>query len=351
VFDNKKYSCLSRRILISVFLFTAYSSTPSCQTQSADIAPMPPDAPAQWKSLIGMYATQPDTVYIAEKEGRLYLITKRLEYAGLTQSREGTFIVNTRGILNDSTLVFHRFRGGRAIDFKAGAKTYQRLDAGNESEKSFRIKPLKPANELRRIALASIPPKESGDFLNPDLVDVSTLDPTIKFDIRYATTNNFVGAKFYTMAKAFLQRPAAEALLQAHRWLKNHGFGLLIHDAYRPWYVTKMFWDATPDDMKIFVANPSQGSRHNRGCAVDLTLYEVKTGKQVEMTGGYDEMSERSYPGFPGGTSLERWHRDLLQKAMEMRGFTVYGWEWWHFDYKDWKRYPIGTKTFEELAN
>ena len=97
--------------------------------------------------------------------------------------------------------------------------------------------------------------------------------------------------------------------------------GLLIHDAYRPWYVTKIFWDATPDDKKIFVADPSQGSRHNRGCAVDLSIYELATGKPIEMTGVYDEMSERSYPGYPGGTSLQRWHRELLRRIMENEGF------------------------------
>ncbi|PYX72490.1 MAG: hypothetical protein DMG78_12125, partial [Acidobacteria bacterium] len=100
-----------------------------------------------------------------------------------------------------------------------------------------------------------------------------------------------------------LERPAAEALARVAQKLRPLGYGLLIHDAYRPWYVTKIFWDATPPDKKIFVADPQQGSRHNRGCAVDLTLYDFKTGTPVVMTGGYDEMSERSYAFYPGGTS------------------------------------------------
>jgi len=129
------------------------------------------------------------------------------------------------------------------------------------------------------------------------------------------------------------------------------GYGLLIHDAYRPWYVTKIFWDATPDDKKIFVADPSEGSRHNRGCAVDLSLYDLATGKPVEMVGVYDEMSERSYPGYPGGTSLQRWHRELLRTVMENEGFLVYEFEWWHFDYGDWRKYPILNLRFEQLAS
>jgi len=114
--------------------------------------------------------------------------------------------------------------------------------------------------------------------------------------------------------------------------------------------VTKMFWDGTPPDKHVFVADPSQGSRHNRGCAVDLTLYDLTTGAPIRMTGGYDEMTDRSYPLYPGGTSLQRWHRDLLRHAMEAQGFTVYEAEWWHFDYKDWRSYPVGNLTFEQLA-
>jgi D-alanyl-D-alanine dipeptidase len=115
--------------------------------------------------------------------------------------------------------------------------------------------------------------------------------------------------------------------------------------------VTKMFWDATPANLRIFVANPEDGSRHNRGCAVDLTLYHLDSGKAVEMVGGYDEMSDRSWPDYLGGTSLQRYYRDLLRRSMESEGFTVYEAEWWHFDYKDWRKYPIGNLTFEEIAS
>jgi D-alanyl-D-alanine dipeptidase len=147
-----------------------------------------------------------------------------------------------------------------------------------------------------------------------------------------------------------MQRPAAEAVARASAELRKLGYGLLIHDAYRPWYVTKMFWDGTPPDKHVFVADPSQGSRHNRGCAVDLTLYDLKTGAPIRMTGGYDEMTDRSYPLYPGGATPQRWHRDLLRHAMEAQGFNVYEAEWWHFDYKDWRSYPIGNLTFEQLA-
>lgn len=199
-------------------------------------------------------------------------------------------------------------------------------------------------------ALAATPPAEKGELAQPDLVDLATLAPDIRFDIRYATANNFLGVPVYPTARAFLQRPAANALLRAHRTLAADGLGLLIHDAYRPWHITKVFWDATPTEQHNFVADPAQGSRHNRGCAVDLTLYDLKTGKVVEMPGGYDEFSDRSFPDYPGGTSRQRWYRDRLRRAMSEEGFTVYEAEWWHFDYHDWKKFPVINVPFERVG-
>lgn len=215
---------------------------------------------------------------------------------------------------------------------------------------SFHITPLRPVPQLRAEALKARPPQEQGTFRKPDLVELVKLDPTIKLDIRYATTNDFLGTPVYTQARAFLQRPAAEALLRAHRELKTHGYGLIIHDGYRPWYVTRIFWDATPDDKKIFVADPAKGSVHNRGCAVDLSLYDLKTGEEVKMPSGYDEMTDRAYSDYAGGTADERALRALLRHAMEKQGFTVNPTEWWHFDYKDWKQYPILNVRFEDMG-
>ena len=214
----------------------------------------------------------------------------------------------------------------------------------------FHIEPVRPVAELLPEALAAKPPLEQGEFRKADLVELVTLDPAIKLDIRYATKRNFLGTPLYSQARAFMQRPAAEALVRASHALAREGYGLLIHDAYRPWYVTKIFWDATPEEGRIFVADPQKGSKHNRGCAVDLTLYDLSSDQPIEMPGLYDEMSPRSFPNFPGGTSLQRWHRDLLRRAMESEGFTVNEDEWWHFDYKDWKLYPILDVPFEKLA-
>lgn len=219
----------------------------------------------------------------------------------------------------------------------------------SSADSVFRITPMRPVAELQKEALAAQPPKETGDFRRSDLVELIALDPTIKLDIRYATTNNVLSTAMYSQPRAFLQRPAAEALVRAGHALRLKGYGLLIHDGYRPWYVTEMFWEATPNDKKIFVADPQNGSRHNRGCAVDLTLYDLKTGASVKMPSGYDEMSERAYADYAGGTAEERKHRAILRDAMEKEGFTVYPQEWWHFDYKDAKYYPLLNVRFEDL--
>ncbi|HTY59103.1 MAG TPA: M15 family metallopeptidase, partial [Bacteroidota bacterium] len=115
-------------------------------------------------------------------------------------------------------------------------------------------------------------PREPGTFRPSDLVEIVRLDTSIHLDIRYATPDNFMKRPMYAEARAFLQRPAAGALVRASRALRAHGFGLLVKDAYRPWSVTKKFWDETPARLHRFVADPSKGSRHNRGCAVDCTL-------------------------------------------------------------------------------
>ncbi len=223
------------------------------------------------------------------------------------------------------------------------------LVAAQDRPRVFRITPVRPVADLRTEALAAQPPHEDGDFLRSDLVDVAKLDPTIKLDVRYTTTDNFLSTPVYQSARVFLQRPAAVGVLRAHQDLKKQGYGLMIFDGYRPWYITKIFWDATPPAQHEFVADPSKGSRHNRGCAVDLTLYDLSTGREVEMTGVYDEMSERSYPNYTGGTAEQRARREVLRQAMEKQGFQVYETEWWHFDYQDWRRYAIQNIPFEKI--
>ncbi len=207
---------------------------------------------------------------------------------------------------------------------------------------------------LATLVAASIsfpqPPEEPGhQFRRNDLVEVRTLDSTIRIDVRYATTNNFMHRPIYEEARVLLQRPAAEALIRVNRNLRRLGFGLLLFDGYRPWSVTKQFWDETSPAQHRFVADPEKGSNHNRGCAVDLSLVDLHTGREIRMPSPYDDFTPRAYSGFRGGTSSERRMRDLLRREMEHAGFRVNKYEWWHFDYHDWKAYRVLDIPFDKL--
>jgi D-alanyl-D-alanine dipeptidase len=236
-----------------------------------------------------------------------------------------------------------------AIIVSTACTSVPKNDQLANSPEYFQLTPVRPISELLPIALEAKPPVEKGEFRSSDLVEIIKLDPTIKLDIRYATPHNLIGTPVYSQARAFLQRPAAEALVRVQRALAKEGYGLQVYDGYRPWYITKLFWDAVPVDQHKFVADPAKGSRHNRGSAVDLTLVDLKTGQAVVMPSLYDETTERAFPTYKGGTEEQRSMRDLLRRHMEAEGFAVYDYEWWHFDYRDWKQYAIQNVRFEEV--
>jgi CubicO group peptidase (beta-lactamase class C family)/D-alanyl-D-alanine dipeptidase len=335
---------------------TRFVFSPEGLTVGADLytrvpeASAPTQVPDRWRGLIGEYGWDHNTLFILERDGQLRALIEWLfEYPLTELSRNEFAFPYGGGLYHGERIVFEREGNGSATRAVAAGVGFDRRSVGSAGGEIFTIEPVRPVEELRVEALAAVPPVQSAGLLEPDLVELRDLDSTIRYDIRYATTNNFMQAVFYDEPRAAMQRPAARALVRAHRALAASGFGLLIHDAYRPWHVTKMFWDATPESQKLFVADPANGSRHNRGAAVDLTLFDLGTGRTVEMVGGYDEFSERSFSDYPGGTSLQHWHRELLRTAMESVGFDVYEWEWWHFDYQDWDRYPVLNLRFDEV--
>jgi len=337
----------NHHLLVLVFLGVCFTCASFAQSPDSLLpGSKPADVSLHLKNMIGEYGSDEMSYTVFEQDGTLWIASKSFAPKLLKETSPDLYWAalapNWNASVNGTnrTLTVRNFDVGLVFPYRS---------FGVDETQVARVTPVRPVEILREEALAASPPKEKKSFRKPDLVEVAPLDATVHLDIRYATSNDFLGTPVYSQARAFLQRPAADALLRIQKKLKPLGFGLLIHDAYRPWYVTKIFWDATPPEGKIFVADPTQGSRHNRGCAIDLTLYDLATGKPIEMTGTYDEMSPRSFPDYPGGTSLQRWHRDLLRRAMESEGFTVYESEWWHFDYKDWREYPILNIPFEKL--
>jgi D-alanyl-D-alanine dipeptidase len=332
-------SALRRSFALLALLILA-STGPA---RAADPLPPPPNAAVA--RLLGQYGAPDFILTVYEEDGRLYADAPTIHRSPLACVRS---VCRAEFQGDELVRLTFEIRSDRAVAATLMGRRLPRRDFGAEQVAAIRAKVKADPATLRAAALAARPPQETGKR-PADLVALTGIDPRIRLDIRYATANNSWGFPLYEREGAYMQRPAAEALGRAQAALAAQGYGLLIHDAYRPWFVTKIFWDATPPEDHVFVADPAEGSKHNRGCAVDLTLYDLKTGKPVVMTGRYDEMSTRSYADFVGGTSRQRALRAVLRAAMEAQGFTVYPQEWWHFDYKDWASYPIGAVTFTEL--
>lgn len=184
---------------------------------------------------------------------------------------------------------------------------------------------------------------------NMQLVEIVKVIPNVKLDIRYATKNNFTGVAVYREARAFARKPVVDALQKVQDELNKQGLGLKFFDGYRPYAVTVKFWEVTHLAKKAFVANPKAGSRHNRGCAVDLTIVNLKSGKALEMPTTYDSFSEAASPTYEDITPLQRKNRDFLIKIMENHGFTVFKNEWWHYDFNGWEKFPLMDIPFEKL--
>lgn len=317
-------------------------------TRVAIRRPAPP--PPEIVGLLGDYGRDHDSIRAFERDGSLFVRIDWIEYDRMTRVGRDTWQFPPGSHFHaGSRLRFNRDAEGRGTSVILNGLVLPRYNI-IVAPPAQRM----TANErisLRQRALAASPPTEPPPRRAADLVPIISVDPSIKLDIRYATSHNLLGFPLYPKTGAYLQRPAAEALARADRKLHAQGFGIVVFDAYRPWFVTKMFWDGTPPAEHLFVADPSQGSRHNRGAACDISLVSLATGRELTMTGRFDELSPRSYPLYDGGTSEQRWRRDVLRAALESEGFNVYPYEWWHFDYADWRSYGILNTEFSKLPH
>ena len=334
----------ARRAIAAVAVSAVAEAQPVRHAERA-----PPLAPAALQPFLGFYANGLLEMVVAEDHGHPLLATNAGRRMRATLQGD-TLRIEQGGAFGGETLVAERDANGRVSKLTLGGLRLARRALGPESGNQLKVAAVRPIAELRAEAMAASPPPEAGRDAKVELTELTHLDPSIKLEVRYATDNNLYGTPFYSQARAFLQRPAAEAVVRVHKQLAAFGLGVLIHDGYRPWYVTKMFWDGAGPAEKRFVADPAQGSKHNRGAAVDLSLFDRKTGATVPMVSTYDETSARAYPDWPGGTARERWARELLRRLMEREGFAVYEYEWWHFDYTGWQHWPILNVPFEKLG-
>jgi D-alanyl-D-alanine dipeptidase len=296
--------------------------------------PLPPPHLSPW---IGQYGQATPLLDLFEDGGELHVEGDGFSSEPLKRAGEASY----RDPASSRILRFGRDDGDIVVS--VDGETYRKRDFGADLIADFQ-RSLDPAALLRTDHTV---PRSVGTV---DLVPVAEAAPSIRLDIRYATADNFTGRPIYNRACAFVRPVVAAALARVQARLLASGYGLLLFDAYRPWAVTEMFWTIVPLRYRAFVADPAVGSKHNRGCAVDLSLCDAATGEEIEMPSRYDEPTARSHHAYRGGTALQRWHRDTLRLAMEQEGFAVQPDEWWHFDFGAWQDYPIETIGFGDLA-
>lgn len=191
-------------------------------------------------------------------------------------------------------------------------------------------------------------PVDPAATIAPDLVDLARFDPRLRFDIRYATPANFMGRVLYPLARAVAQRPVAEALSRVQTRAEAAGYGLLIFDAYRPWRITRAMWEQTQPAKREFVADPRTGSRHNRGCSIDLSLH--RAGREVTMPSPYDDFTPAAYRSNTAAPPEALAASRLLESCMVAEGFVPLPNEWWHYDWAEWRRYPIMDVPLEDVT-
>lgn len=179
------------------------------------------------------------------------------------------------------------------------------------------------------------------------LVEIKKAIPSVVLDIRYATKNNFMEQVMYNQARAFARKPVVDQLKNIQAILKTKGMGLKIYDAYRPYAITVAFYQKASD--KNFVANPAKGSKHNRGCAIDLSLVDLKSGKELPMPTPYDSFSPAAAPDFLNLPPEVIKNRNFLIATMEANGFKVIANEWWHFDFNGWQNFDLMDIPFKKL--
>jgi D-alanyl-D-alanine dipeptidase len=182
---------------------------------------------------------------------------------------------------------------------------------------------------------------------NNELVEIKKAIPNITLDIRYATKNNFMKQVMYKQARAFARKPVVASLKKIQKELNRKGYGLKIFDGYRPYATTVQFYKKASD--KNFVANPAKGSKHNRGCAVDLTIINLKTGKELAMATPYDSFSAAAAANYKPVSKEVRKNRNFLMSTMKKYGLNVLENEWWHYDFVGWQNYDLMDIPFEKL--
>ncbi len=319
------------------------------------LAAVPQDAPKDVKHILGLYYGNGENILIRENNGRLELLYRFAQadssFAGaniypLSKQHFDSYTMNEAGPMSstEANVRFERDPDGYGISCRVGGHTYSRYFMGEgvgERAKPFRL-PERSAEDwakLRSEAAQAAEPAALAAGEQMQLVDAGKL-AGLKVDSIYATSDNLFGVPLYNTPKLFIAEGMLPALVKVQEELAAKGYGLVLWDAYRPWHVSKLANLALPEGKKEMLEDPeTKGSAHNTGMAVDVSIYDLATGETLELTSGFDEPSPRQYASYAGGTSRQRYLRDLLRETMEANGFKGIEMEWWHFEYGDLSQY------------
>ena len=315
------------------------------------LAAVPNDAPKDIKYILGFYYGNGENILIRENNGRLELLYRTAQedrsFAAanlypLSKVHFDSYTLQESGPMSntEASVRFERDSDGYGISCRVGGNTYSRYFFGTtqgERAKPFRLEE-RSAEEwakLREEAAKAAVPAALAAGEQAQLVDAASV-AGVKVNSVYAGSDNLFGAPLYTTPKLFVSKEAAAALGKVQQRLAPYGYGLVLWDAYRPWSVSKLANLALPEGKKDMLEDPEvKGSVHNTGNAVDVGLYSLESGEELDMGSGFDEPSLRQYASYAGGTSRERYLRSLLREEMELQGFNGIEMEWWHFEFGD----------------
>ena len=305
-------------------------------------------------ALVGMYASGGTGFVVREADGQLQVVYPDLRSSGY-EAKEGkngilpmkkehydvyTLLKMKSPFMEGDTLSFERDNQGRGSSIKIDEINFNRRFTGNEGGKPFRLTLDKPLKELREEAKKALPPHKPYQA-TAKLVELRTVVPALHYDLRYTTDNNLFGAVLVASHNAYLDEKAAQALVKVQAKLQTYGYGLTVWEAYRSWEDFKVATLALGEKNKSMLPRATEGYSHNTGRSIDVSLYALDTGEPADMPCDFDEITPAQYSDYLGGTSLQRWYRDLLKEQMESEGFTQSKDEWWHFDYDSKVPYQI----------
>ena len=327
-----------KRKIVSASLVTAalllFSLTPVSFAAKA--------VPKDVSFLLGMYYGNASVFLLREEKGILQIVylsdknnrdfsmgnvfpLKKVRFDSYTLNEEGPLLSA------EAPVHFERDAEGNGIVCKIGGKRFARNFFPGEGNKVFRLEANADYLSLKEAAPKAAMPAKLQQGQAAKLVRIRSVIPNVKFDLRYAGEDNIFGVSLYNTSEAFAEAETVAALKKAADRLAAQGYGLIVWEGYRPWYVSKLASDLLPKDKKDMLPGPDKGEDRNTGRTVDVSLYNLANGEAVQMISDFDEVSVRQFPAFAGGTERQRSLRDMLAGVMKECGFTKGKEEWWHF--------------------